>query len=68
MRRKILRKKRISNNSKNIYSIGLDKVYDETNNEYDRNFEEMIENEIYNYDIGVYDELNFETNKTVENT
>jgi hypothetical protein len=28
----------------------------------------MIENEIYNYDIGVYDELNFETNKTVENT
>jgi len=71
--RKRLRKKQIINKSKNVHNIELEKVYDKTNNEYDRNCEEMIDNEIYNYDIGSYDEINYnelnvETNKTVENT
>jgi hypothetical protein len=63
-----LRKKRISNKSKNVHNIELEKVCDETNDEYDPNYAEMIDNEIYNYDIEVYDELNFEENKTAENT
>jgi hypothetical protein len=68
-----LRKKRIINKSKNVHNIELEKVYEEINNEYDRNYEEMVDNEIYNYNIGNYDDINYsqlniETNKTVEKT
>ncbi len=71
--RKRLRKKRIINKSKNVHNIELEKVYEEINNEYDRNYEEMVDNEIYNYNIGNYDDINYsqlniETNKTVEKT
>jgi hypothetical protein len=68
-----LRKKRFINKSKNVHNIELEANYYEIINENDQNYEEVIDNEIYDHDIGVYveinyDELDFEKNKTVENT
>jgi hypothetical protein len=70
MRRKKLRKKQIKPQP-NVNDIVSEEEYDDINNEYERNDYLRMNFNLDNYDIGVYEpinysELNVETNESVE--
>jgi hypothetical protein len=72
MRRKKLRKKQIKPEP-NVNDIVSEEEYDDINNEYERNDYLRMNFNLDNYDIGVYEpinysELNVETNESVEYT
>jgi len=72
MRRKKLRKKQIKPQP-NVNDIVSQEEYDDINNEYERNDYLRMNFNLDNYDIGVYEpinysELNVETNESVEYT
>jgi hypothetical protein len=62
MRRKNLRKKRI--NLYNTKNLSINETYEQTINGNDRNYYEIIDQNIY--DEINYDQLNAQTNQTVE--
>jgi hypothetical protein len=63
MRRKNLREKRF--NSSNIKYLYINEIYEQTNNEnYDEIIESNLDENVYN-EIN-YDQLNAQTNETVE--
>jgi hypothetical protein len=66
MRRKNLRKRRF--NSCNTKNLCINEIYEETTNEYDRNYCEIIESYLDEnvYNQINYDQLNAETNETDE--
>jgi hypothetical protein len=71
MRRKTLRKNETINKSENVNNIESQDAYDDIDNQYDRNYYLRINHELDYYEIGVYDEINYdqlnvETNQTVE--
>jgi hypothetical protein len=70
MRRKKLRKKQIKFRP-NVYEIVSEEEYNEINYERDPNHYLRMNFNLDNYDIGVYDEINYnqlnvETNESVE--
>jgi hypothetical protein len=66
MRRKNLRKKRFNScNTKNLY---INDIYEETNFENNQNYDEIIDSNLVEdvYNQIYFDQLNTETNETVE--
>ncbi len=71
MRRKKLRKNETISKSENVNHIQLQEVYDDIDNQYDPNYYLRMNYNLDNYEIAVYDEINYdqlsvETNRMVE--
>jgi hypothetical protein len=71
MRRKKLRKNEMIRKSENVNHIELEEVYDEIDNQYDRNHYLSMNYKLDNYEIEVYDQINYDrlnvdTNQTLE--
>ncbi len=71
MRRKNLRKNETISKSENVNPIQLQEVYDDIDNQYNRNYYLRMNYKLSNYEIVAYDRINYdqlsvETNRTVE--
>jgi hypothetical protein len=60
MRRKKLRKNETIRKSENVNDIELEEVYDNIDNQYDRNHYLTMNCKLDNYEIEVYDQINYD--------